>query len=981
MKKRFYFVTLFGFILYLSVYARGNTDYSHAEELLEAKKNEAALEEIGSVFESKPESAEAAVYFARKTMKNQEQFREKFNELLQLLYEDPDNNEKKLALIMEIEKSESDMEPLLVDFLAKLKVSSIYAIQRIRFNIIMDEGIALINENRYNEAAETFIKGYSIHNEKFQSENADTRLQAEVNNEINSVKAGVKKYAASYAKFISAEKKLSEKIKAETGVFSEKDFLELQLALNELRAVTDSVSSSGSILKRIYSEEIKKSISADETLLPFAYRLTIGRSSATEFEGVEGAMDAGIYLNINSFIENYWHELRSLFENACNTLNFENNAPIENSIALMNIYLNYLQKWYAVRAENSKSRFIKKTNNNYSARIDAFSHLIGMISNTKKLYSEFLPIEKNKNKIASDYTVSVYELRDEKNILVTALQNAADEINTIAQNASKLFTETAKYKKDGAEYEADFLQVKQNLFLENISALKINLFEQLALLKNKSGKIALEASKSEYDEYHKYTIKTENENTAVSPVALLQKLSWLKQTVEQDSRLLTAFTERSDIKSPDLNASSAFSANITEIKKTVAALKELSAAITNDTAYFNSMFLKIQLAKNEAELRYEQAQNYFKKGNFNAAREYIELSRIKTNEALLLEDDAEYRAMTDERLDKLGVEINDAENELVVKDVRNYLEKAKKHYFNGEFQSAEDTLISARNRWAVTHVEQNEEVTNWLNIVSTAGALKTGRTVPVSAPLYPQIVQLLNNSTQLYLDSVKKINSAEHEQALENLKAAKENIKQVLLLYPFNETAGQLNLKIDKLIDPVNFYEQFRKKIATVRKEYKSNSQRAYSDLLDLYSIDKNFSGIAALKDEIEIYLGIKLPPPDLKAIAESAELTRSARKIYNTRNTFEFIVAVQQLDRAIKLDLQNIEAVRLKDEIQTAMGGASVIVLSAANESKYQQAVAELQKGNKIIAAALVEQLMQNANARNSAKVRELKKRIDALL
>ena len=357
------------------------------------------------------------------------------------------------------------------------------------------------------------------------------------------------------------------------------------------------------------------------------------------------------------------------------------------------------------------------------------------------------------------------------------------------------------------------------------------------------------------------------------------------------------------------------------------------------------------------------------------------MSRIKTNEALLLEDDAEYRAMTDERLDKLGVEINDAENELVVKDVRNYLEKAKKHYFNGEFQSAEDTLISARNRWAVTHVEQNEEVTNWLNIVSTAGALKTGRTVPVSAPLYPQIVQLLNNSTQLYLDSVKKINSAEHEQALENLKAAKENIKQVLLLYPFNETAGQLNLKIDKLIDPANFYEQFRKKIATVRKEYKSNSQRAYSDLLDLYSIDKNFSGIAALKDEIEIYLGIKLPPPDLKAIAESAELTRSARKIYNTRNTFEFIVAVQQLDRAIKLDLQNIEAVRLKDEIQTAMGGASVIVLSAANESKYQQAVAELQKGNKIIAAALVEQLMQNANARNSAKVRELKKRIDALL
>lgn len=57
------------------------------------------------------------------------------------------------------------------------------------------------------------------------------------------------------------------------------------------------------------------------------------------------------------------------------------------------------------------------------------------------------------------------------------------------------------------------------------------------------------------------------------------------------------------------------------------------------------------------------------------------------------------------------------------------------------------------------------------------------------------------------------------------------------------------------------------------------------------------------------------------------------------------------------------------------AMGGAAVIVLSAADEAKYQQAVSELQKGNKVIAAALVEQLMQSPNAKRSAKVRELKR------
>ena len=89
----------------------------------------------------------------------------------------------------------------------------------------------------------------------------------------------------------------------------------------------------------------------------------------------------------------------------------------------------------------------------------------------------------------------------------------------------------------------------------------------------------------------------------------------------------------------------------------------------------------------------------------------------------------------------------------------------------------------------------------------------------------------------------------------------------------------------------------------------------------------------------------------------------------------------MQQLDSAIKLNPQNVTAIQLKDAIQMSMGGAAVIVLSAADETKYQQAVAELQRGNKIIAAALVEQLMQSPNAKNSAKVRELKKRIDALL
>jgi len=213
---------------------------------------------------------------------------------------------------------------------------------------------------------------------------------------------------------------------------------------------------------------------------------------------------------------------------------------------------------------------------------------------------------------------------------------------------------------------------------------------------------------------------------------------------------------------------------------------------------------KINLAKNEADLRYEEASRNLRASSFSAARRSLELSRNKTNDALVLEEDAEYRKLTDERLEKLGKEINDEENKVVVKDVRRYLQDAKKDYFNSEFQAAENKLVAARNRWAVTNAEPNEEITNWINVVQSAGAVRTERIIQPSAPLYPQMMQLLNNSSELYSDAVKKMQQGSRAAAIKSLNEAKENIKQVLLVYPSNGTAGQLSLKIDKLIDVIH---------------------------------------------------------------------------------------------------------------------------------------------------------------------------------
>ena len=968
-------------ILSVTAFSKGaaETDYASAKSYLEASENTAALENIIQVIESKPESIESGISLARESMKNQAEFQQAFHDLIELLKEEPNNNIKRIAMIDRMEALESDMDPALREFLKKLKISSFYAIYRIKFNDIMNEGNALIKTQKYNEAAKTFIKGFSMYDGASLNADEYNRINNILKSSLDSVKSDTEQYERFYAEFISDVNRYRNKAVSSAPASLEKELNNLRNSASQLRSITGSLIKSGSALKQIYSSERKKNSAAEETVLPFAYRLTIGRDSAKEYEGIEGAMEAGVYEPLYTLADQHWVEIKRLWFESCDTFNFENDIPIQKNISLIDFHLKSLIEIYSLINTRSVSRFGKIVDVQSKKR-NSFAELGNIINSTKEYYSRFLVLREKVDRSPETYKGNPDELRNPKNVKLKNLRVQIEELDGMIDSVYKLSQSLSIYKENDLAKEEEELQSKQKLFLNNLDKTRLICYEEIAIINNKSGNQALIETKKRYNNFKKDFDKQKNNNSdKIGPAEVRKELLSLKEIINLDIRLLNNFIKNTDLSVE--KASKVFAENKNGIEKTIDSLKNFFGIIETDLTNTESILLKIQLAKNEADLRFEKAKRNLASGNFTAARRSIELSRTRTNDALALEENPEYREMTDERLDKLGKEINDTENTIVVKDVRAYLEKAKKDYFNTDFRKAEDALISARSRWAVTHVDPNEEVENWLTIVNTAGALKTGRTIPVSAPLYPQMIQLLNNANQLYLEAEQKIKIGQRNAALQNLKQAKDNTRQVLLIFPYNEIAGQLNLKIDKLIDPANFNEQFKRKVQTIRAQYKRNSQKSYSELLDLYSIDKNFSGLAALKDEIEIYLGLKFPPPDSKAIADSAELTKSAQAIYRAGDSLSFSIALQQLDTAIKLNPQNIDAIQLKDSIQMSMGGAAVIVLSAADETKYQQAIAELQKGNKIIAAALIEQLMQSPNARNSAKVRELKKRIDALL
>jgi len=375
--------------------------------------------------------------------------------------------------------------------------------------------------------------------------------------------------------------------------------------------------------------------------------------------------------------------------------------------------------------------------------------------------------------------------------------------------------------------------------------------------------------------------------------------------------------------------------------------------------------------------------------DFESAKKNLEDSGKKYLASLSFENDEALRLKSARELQRLGDEIVKAENDKVVRDTRALINEGKEAYFAGSFDRAETALIRGRERWRTTHNDdlktegvdegKNAEVEYWLALVQTAISVKTGRDIPPTAPLYPEMSQTLSLARKSFEEGARLLAKKDKPGALLAFSQAKAKINEVRLVYPLNQDAGILALRIDQLTDPDNFRLAFSTRLAAARtkvraaRENPKAAQEAYADLLDLSAIDANYPGLKALVSEAEYALGLKLPPPDPAKVQRARELVAAARRIYDAGDTGRFAFAVEQLNQALESDPNNQQAAALKDRIQTFQGGSAQLVLSAAAESQYQQAIALFQSGNYLGASAIVERLLLDPKNKRVQKLLDL--------
>ena len=216
---------------------------------------------------------------------------------------------------------------------------------------------------------------------------------------------------------------------------------------------------------------------------------------------------------------------------------------------------------------------------------------------------------------------------------------------------------------------------------------------------------------------------------------------------------------------------------------------------------------------------------------------------------------------------------------------------------------------------------------------------------------------------------------------------AKDKLNELKIVYPRNQQANLLSMRIDQILDLKQFNETFKTRVDELKRVNYANrdlmAQESYSDLQDLYELSPNYPGLADFKYQVELTMGLKQKNIDAPANDESQAIARKAQQTLASagRDPMALEAARKLANQALAINSSNDLALSVLDEVALRTGSQAAVVLSAADEAKYQQAITYLQNGNVIAANSNLQEILKKPANRRSAKVQKLQSRIKGML
>ncbi|MDR0410223.1 MAG: hypothetical protein LBH18_07525 [Spirochaetaceae bacterium] len=982
------------------------TGLSKADALIQEKNYSEAIRLLAEFARMEPENFDPIQNRLRDIMSLMNNYTAVANILLDMVVDNPENLESILTLSRQLAAMNAARREDTEQFIANIEEVARFTVNRRELERILREGGEQLSQKQYLAALRTYQSGFELYQEQMYRAGYGEEVNSRTMNSLGRIDDFIVSASAMITFF---EEQAASVLSLRGGIQDAAALLStyggVSPYLDELIQTKDDVTQT----MRYFEEQTEVTEAAEvknegRFFFPMAAVFIQGRTSEAIREGILGAIDAIWNIAAVPLEQRFMDVAGDYFSRTLDLINREEFnyalSMLETSSNFDKFPLELLEKQTAFdtpddAAENVLEYTVSSEHIRQFLHFNGLEEINGFLSsacNEGLRYAdtragataENIPAAWSAGRISVKAAVSrELELRHDYETYIAAIDVILDELSI---EANERFNAVPDSSLDGARTDTTFFTAAEN----TLRALR--------------------------DKFSQAVINTASEQYTIANGDLNRELSRLEELLARDRSMLdgvplkladgteiTAFYPR-EAAELSMEINSGLETQIETARQllddyqnesgAIAAsrsIAELSAEARTITSRISNLQIRnndirgLALARvsraeellNEGRQLFQTARSALARASFDEAQDLAYRSVSRYEDSLAIQESETLRNEITLSITPLIAEIVQLRYEAVVREVRSLVNNARERYFDGRFDQAEETLVRAEERWASISAEPDSEVAYWLTLTRGALFMRGGRTIPVTAPLYPEMSQLLSGARRNYEEGVRLLNNNRREDGLQMFAAAIQKTQEVRLLFPVNQDAGILELRIEQVRDPAVFNQNFAQRFQSAVNGARRGNVEAFADLQDLAQINPDYPGIRAAVVQAEISMGIRPAPPDPRRLARSNELAAAAQRMFAANVRSQYPLVLENVNEALRLNPNNALAMQVKDRVQVAMGSASAV--DSQTEQEYMRAVRELQNGNNLLALSIVQRLLQRPENRDSVRLNELRRRIES--
>lgn len=964
-----------------------NTDVltlKQIDKLIKDTDYDIALTELAKYMTIYPDSFDSVQLRIKKILDARNNYSFLADKLFDVIVSDPNNNDNIFNLTQQLKTLERHPSDTRLKFFKDIELAAEFNYYRAQFNSVLSESSKLALENKFIEGLDKARSGFYMYKDDFDEKYQNSKIWNNVYENIKKIDENIQSYKTIFEGLLIVKEGYIKAVNSKNFMAIDTEQKRVVEVFSKAINFRNKIVESSILLENelVQIKKIDKDLT-DASFIPFVIRFIYG---------IDEYKYSGIVGNIDRNLDLYTTQMKEVTESLINIIakdfiddDYKKDGVINSSLKLNDISFlcDKISKINDIcLSANNNSSFIVLSyldSKDFSLRMNSFMQLCNNFDLVVDYYNLLQnQIELSKNIIFPDNPHKEEKITYPDRNLKIALETEKiyADLNKITfpivKNEYKVLKELNSYQnkiyKDIQKEINNFiisLWINSSLYYEKAS---LGFVDELTLEKDK----ALNYLNGIYNQNTNRT-----EFFPSEAYALAEKQSELNKKINSSKNIL-----QDGLKKIDSKYKENYTKQISVIQDSINKLNILTSDLAKISTDSRSRIVLSNKAKNEGDLRFNQAQNALKRQEFDTARKRLNEAQIKYNESLNYQESLEFRTLADKNISDLGTEILTKENEVVVQDVRRLKINARKEYYAGNFESASNLLNQAQARWATTNIEEDSEITSFMQIVERARKMTTGRKLQKTDPLYTEMSQILSLANQYYKQGENLINKGKKDEGLKLLNQSLQKINELKIVYPQNQAASLLTLRIQKLQSPEEFNAQFAKKVEQTINTYNTTDDKysAYNDLTVLYEMNSSYPNLEKILYNIKIDLGLIKKPVDKTNLIKSNQLVSQSEKIFSSAGRNELLLreALSKVDEALSLNPDNEDAMILKDRIQILIGGKAVIVLSSEDEFKYQEAVQRMNRNDTTGAIAIVNELLKKQNNKRSSKILDLMKQLE---